>query len=642
MRRTILLWVCVLACGGSGTAPKLPQHRAAAGDLAIVGATVVPMDRPGSLPGHTVLVRADKIVAVAPAAAIDTTGATIIDARGKWLVPGLGDMHVHVWDQASFGLFLLNGVTTVRNLFGSPVSLGFRDAIARGELAGPTLITAGPIVDGDPPTWPTSATPATAAAAREEVQKQKQAGYDLIKVYNGLSVEVYDAIIDEAKRQRIPVVGHVPKAVGIAKVIAASQHTVEHLDGYVPFGGDNTVTPEIVAATAKAGIWNCPTLVVTERLARFDQPASFSTTRGLEYVSASTLATWDPKQDFRFAKWTPEMYAKLRAKNEVRKKLVADLVRAKARIVVGTDAGNPYVIHGFAVQDEITLLVAAGLSPWQALHAATAAAAEMLGTPGAFGVIAPGSRADLIVLDRDPLAAADVSDPAHVIVRGKHHPRAALLAAAKPKPPVTGERFAALPPLEVEGERVVEAHYEARFRGAPIGGERAVLSRAGGTKVIHGQAIYEAPTATTLQYRATPDALEIWSQARADATTVIRKGGKIVATPGGELAAGKATILSPSTVAAYFWYVESIAKLAVGATHTIDTAEVVLDGGPRLDAGRFTLVRAPDADGRRVYTLTGKQGTLDLTGRLVVDTDGAPYRVELTMKWGTLELGRTR
>ncbi|HEY5935426.1 MAG TPA: amidohydrolase family protein [Kofleriaceae bacterium] len=645
MRRSILLWTCVLACSSSsGPPPKLPQHRAAAGDLAIVGATIVPMDRPGSLAGHTVLVRGTGIVAIAPAAEIDTTGATIIDARGKWLMPGLADMHVHAWQEASFGLFLLNGVTTVRNLFGSPESLKFRDAIARGELAGPTFVTAGPIVDGDPPTWPTSATPATPEAAREEVRKQKQAGFDAIKVYNSLSADVYDAIVDEAKRQRIPVVGHVPKAVGIAKVIAAGQRTVEHLDGYVPFVGENVVTPEIVAATVKAGMWNCPTLVVTERLARFDQPESFAKTRGLEYVPQATLATWDPKRDFRFSKWTPEMYVKFRAKNEARKKLVGDLLRAKAKIVVGTDAGNPYVIHGFAVQDEIALLVGAGLSPWQALHAATAAAAEVLGTPGAFGVVSPGSRADLIVLDRDPLVAADVSDPAHVIVRGKHHARAALLAAAKPKPAVAaGDRFATLPALEVEGERLVEAHYDVRFAGAPIGGERAVLSRVGGIKVIHGQGVYEGPQPATFQYRSTADTLEIWEKSRTDATTVARKGGKIVATPaGGELAAGKATLIAPQTIAAYFWYLDPLAKLAIGAKHTLDTVEVVLEGGARLDAGKFTLVRAPDADGRRVYTLTGTHGKLDLTGQLVFDKDGAPYRVELTLKWGTFELQRTR
>jgi imidazolonepropionase-like amidohydrolase len=432
MCRSILVWACIAACSSSPP-PKRPQHRAAAGDVAIVGATIVPMDRPGSLAGHTVLLRGAKIVAIAPAADIDTTGATLVDARGKWVMPGLADMHVHAWEDSSFALFLLNGVTTVRNLFGSPGSLKLRERIASGELAGPTFVTAGPIMDGDPPIWPGSATPATAAAAREDVANQKQAGYDAIKVYNGLSAEVYDAIIDEAKRQNLPVVGHVPKAVGIAKALAAGQRTIEHLDGYVPFGGDTTVGPDIVAATAKAEVWNCATLVVTERLARFDNPASFEKTRGIEYVSPEMRALWDPKRDFRFAKWTPEMYAQLRAKNVVRSKLVADLVAAKARLVLGTDTGNPFVIPGFAVQDELTLLVAAGMSPWQALHAATAAAADMLGTPGAFGVIAPGSRADLIVLDRDPLAKADVSDPAQVIVRGKLHARAELVAAAKPR-----------------------------------------------------------------------------------------------------------------------------------------------------------------------------------------------------------------
>src|SRR5690606_10845126 len=129
-------------------------HRAAAGDVAIVGATVVPMDREGTLAGHTVLVRGDRIVAVAPAAQIDTRGAVVVDARDRWVLPGLADMHVHLWGKRDLALLLLNGVTSVRDLFGSAEQLRWKEAIAKGSLDGPTIYASGPIFDGDPPTWP--------------------------------------------------------------------------------------------------------------------------------------------------------------------------------------------------------------------------------------------------------------------------------------------------------------------------------------------------------------------------------------------------------------------------------------------------------------------------------------------------------
>jgi hypothetical protein len=197
MRSAWILGLCVVA-SGCGRKQVPVAERALAGDVAIVGATVVPMDREGALTGHTVLVRGDRIVAVAPAARIDTRAATIVDGHGKWVLPGLADMHVHIWGEDALPMFVLNGVTLVRNLTGSPDVLRWRDAIARGELAGPTILTSGPIIDGDPPTWPGSAVVTTAAASRAEVIAQKAAGYDWIKVYSGLPLEAYDAAVDEA------------------------------------------------------------------------------------------------------------------------------------------------------------------------------------------------------------------------------------------------------------------------------------------------------------------------------------------------------------------------------------------------------------------------------------------------------------
>src|SRR5262245_22490930 len=154
-RLALFVMAASIACRSSSPPPANKQQLQP-GDVAFVGATVVPMDRPGSLPDQTVVVRGDRIAIVAPSATIDPTRATTVDAHGKWIVPGLADMHVHLQGDHDFALELLNGVTTVRDMFGSPQHLTWRAAIQAGTLDGPTLFTAGPIVDGDPPVWPGS------------------------------------------------------------------------------------------------------------------------------------------------------------------------------------------------------------------------------------------------------------------------------------------------------------------------------------------------------------------------------------------------------------------------------------------------------------------------------------------------------
>jgi imidazolonepropionase-like amidohydrolase len=320
-------------------------------------------------------------------------------------------------------MFLLNSVTTVRNLFGSPAHVEWRDRIARGELDGPTMITAGPILDGDPPVWPGSDVVTTPEAARAAVQAQKAAGYDWLKVYNGLSAEVYDAILAEAKVQGMPVGGHVPRAVGIERAIASGQRTIEHLDGYVPFFSDPHVSPEIIAATARAEVWNRP----TDRDGAIRAPGRSRIARGNARpragVADGAADVGNPKNDFRLQRFTPEMFEGIRKKNEIRRRLVADLAKAGAKLVLGTDTGNPFVVPGFAIHEEIALLAAAGLTPWQILRTATVAPAEMLGTPGAFGAIVPGARADLLLLDGDPLADLTAArSPSVVVARGKGSP----------------------------------------------------------------------------------------------------------------------------------------------------------------------------------------------------------------------------
>ena len=644
--RALALLLVAAACSGGGGGREGFAHRAIPGDVAIVGGTVVTMDRAGTLSGQTVLLRGDRIRAVAPAELVDTRAATIVEARGTWVMPGLADMHVHLWGERDLDLFVLNGVTTVRNLFGSPDHLRWRDAIARGERAGPTLITAGPILDGEPPTWPGSAVVTTPDAARAAVAAQKAAGYDWLKVYNGLGADVYAAILDEAKKVGLPIGGHVPKAVGIAGVIASGQRTIEHVDGYVPFFGP-APDGDLIAPTVAAGVWNCPTLVVTERFGALDHPERLAAVRGLAHVDPAVRAAWDPKNDFRLARFTPEMFESVRAKNLERRRIVGALQAAGGKLVLGTDTGNPYVVPGYAVADELWLLVAAGLTPAQAVHTATAAAAEMVGTPGAFGVVAAGARADLILVGGDPLAdVAHVMDPSVVIVRGKVHRRAELVAAVEKKAASAAEKLAVMKNPTPKGVLLFAAEYEVQMNGRAIGAERVVASRDGlEPMLIQGQVVYGAPMPSVTSYQSTRDTLHVSTDAlepgriavrRRDTTIVAVQEGK----PPLELAADAATVIAPQAVAELVWYTPELTPLAVGASRELRAAAVRTDGALALDPSTLTFTRAPDEGKQRVYTFTGRYGTLDVTGRFVLDPDGAPAEVTAKVKFGTFTTRR--
>jgi imidazolonepropionase-like amidohydrolase len=642
-RFVALLLVALAACGRS--TPKV-QTRAEKGDVAIVGGTVIPMDQEGTLADYTVLLRGDTIVAVAPDRAIDVKDARVIDAKGAWVLPGLADMHVHFWTQGDLTLFLLNGVTTVRNLFGSPEHLRWRDAIARGELDGPTILTAGPIIDGDPPTWPGSAIAMTADAARAVVEAQQQAGYDWLKVYNGLPAEAYDAILDEAAKVNLPVAGHVPKAVGIEKAITSGQKTIEHLDGYVPFFGEPP-SVDLVAATVRSGVWNCPTLVVTDNFGKLDHPEQLASMRGVDLVSASVREQWNPRNDFRLQTFTPEMFESVRQKNVKRRALVRDLERAGAKLVLGTDTGNPFVVPGFAVVEELALLTQSGLTPWQALRMATAAAGELQGRPAQLGVLVPGARADVIVVGADPLAdVKNVADPSIVVARGKVFERGALLAAARQAPPSPVALLDAMPALPTEGTAPVTASYDILLSDQLVGAERVVISRLdGGALAVHGQALYVAPVASKMTYRSTKDALDFTTDALSPPHVVVTRTGATASAvqdgkPAVEAPAAADAVLAPQAIAEFVWYASMLGDLEVGKRRTVTAVEVIAEQALRLDPGTFTMTRAPDADGRRVYAVTGKTGKLDLKGTFTVDADGAPHEVSLTLVFGTFVMRR--
>ncbi len=201
--------------------------------VAFVDVSVVPMDRPQILPHHDVLVDDGRIVALQPTGALAApAGLLRVDGQGKYLLPGLADMHVHFPEGAFDLLFLAHGVTTVRNMWGRPETVVRRAAIAEGRLRSPHLFTCGPIVDGTPPVWPGSVVVETAEAAERVVAEHVATGYDFLKIYDNLSPLVYDTLLGAAHQQSLRVVGHVPCRVPLQQALAAGQASLEHLYGY--------------------------------------------------------------------------------------------------------------------------------------------------------------------------------------------------------------------------------------------------------------------------------------------------------------------------------------------------------------------------------------------------------------------------
>ncbi len=448
-------------------------------DLVIRDVTVLPMEGDRRLPGRSVVIRNGTIDAVVEGAPPNPREIAI-DGKGLYLLPGLCDMHVHNWYEEEHTLFLANGVTTVRNLWGTPLHLRWRREIESGARFGPRLFTSGPILDGAKPIWEGSVPVPTPEEARRVVAAQAEAGYDAIKVYNGLRADVYAALVAEARRCGLRVEGHVPNEVGLERVLRARQDSIEHLEGYGAWEG--YFVPAQVRGwaerTAGVGTWNCPTLVVYRKFVAPEEARLLLAAPEMRFVPPRLLATWDPGRDFRIREMSAVQFARNRRSHVLKGQTVALLHEAGARLLLGTDSANPNVVAGWSAHEELALLVEAGLQPWEALACATRNAGEYLKRP--LGRVEPGYLADLLLVEGDPFA--DVRHAARivgVVARGRWYPRADLqarleeVAASYARP---RDRFLGLPHLE--GPR-----YEVRWNGLVVGEERFVRGADGSIRV---------------------------------------------------------------------------------------------------------------------------------------------------------------
>lgn len=427
------------------TAPPTPATGAQA-VFAFVGVSVLPLDSEQVLADQTVVVRGDRIVTLGPSASTTVPeGATRIDGRGRFLMPGLVDMHLHLQpgDGAptdpvgqQLTLLLANGVTTARTLGAPPTGLAVRDRVARGEVFGPTLRVAGPSFHGKSVQGPEQ--------ARQRVREQKAAGYDLIKTHGGLGRETYDAMMAEAKAQGLRVSGHVTQDVGIMHALESGQQ-IEHLDGYLaallPPGDTSPVEqvelgdvlskmdpariPALAETTKKSGMFNSPTLALFEIVASDGATPELRTNRELRYVPTATVDAWSKE-----LLTGPLSQAPVAGKHrflELRRQVLQGLYKAGAPLLVGSDSPQLFMVSGFAVHQEMESMAAAGLPPLAVLQAATRNAAAWFGESDQWGSVAPGQRADLLLLNANPLQDVALTRTlVGVMVRGQWLPRGEL------------------------------------------------------------------------------------------------------------------------------------------------------------------------------------------------------------------------
>ena len=423
--------------------------------VAFTNVTVIPMDRERAIADQTVVVRGDRIVAMGRSADVQVPAdATRVDGRGKFLMPGMAEMHAHIPGgpnatdadmQRTLLLFAANGITTIRGMLGEPRHLSLRAAVAKHALIGPTIYTSGVSFNAN--------TAKSADAAIKMVQEQKAAGYDFLKIHPGVPRDVFDAVAAEANRLGITFSGHVPADVGLERALTAKFRSIDHIDGYFEyavkpnapvdlknpgfFGAnfaehlDPARLAKAVAETKRAGVWIVPTQGLLEIFMSMATADELRQRPGVEFMPAPMVAAWTKqRQTFmaqpEFTKQNNDRFL------QERRKLLKALHDEGVDIIMGSDAVQTFSVPGFSIFNEMRAMALAGMKPYDIYVTGSRNVARFFHRDNDVGTVAVGKIADLVLVDADPLATvANFEKQTGTMVRGRWHSRADLFAKAK-------------------------------------------------------------------------------------------------------------------------------------------------------------------------------------------------------------------
>jgi hypothetical protein len=429
-------------------AAALPApSRAQSTQIAITNVTVLPMDGDRTLANQTVIVEGGRIRSVGPAASTRlSAGATIIDGRGKFLMPGLAEMHAHVppgnpSDEVLADimfLYIANGITTIRGMLGALYQIELRQKLADGRMLGPRFFAAAPSLNGNSAPNP--------EAGLALVRSARATGYDLMKLHPGTSRETWDAATAEMRSIGMTFGGHVPMAVGVVHAINSGIATIDHVDGYIEASvrdsaiystpgatmGDmiDAADPAKFAMLARLArernVFNVPTMYLWENFYNDRTPEELAALPEMANVSGAQVNAWmNQKRNRAPADAAQEMTAERRARYlALRRQMLKALADAGAPLLMGTDSPQMFNVPGYALHRELHVAEQSGLTRYQILESGTRNVGryvrESLRQDGTFGTVAAGQWADLVLLDANPLESLDnLTRRSGVMVRGR-------------------------------------------------------------------------------------------------------------------------------------------------------------------------------------------------------------------------------
>lgn len=411
-------------------------------DFAFTHVSVLTMENETVLQNQTVLIKGGKILAIGDANKVSAGAAsTVVDATGKYLMPGISEMHAHIPGnqngtevvEETLFLYLSNGITLIRGMLGQPYHLTLREQVANGEVLGPRIYTSGPSINGN--------SVRSIEEARTKVTAQKEAGYDFLKLHPGLTRENFDAVVETANQVGIPYAGHVSTGVGVRRALEAKYASIDHVDGYlegmVPssirvnpnangFFGinftdivDERIADELVKMTVDNAVWIVPTQAMMERWIGPEDPDNIAQNEEMSYINPNILNNWvrTKKNIIGNPNYSGERALKF---NEIRRSVIGDLHNAGVGILLGSDAPQVFNVPGFSIQREMDAMVRSGLSEYETLKSGTVNPARFFGDEDVYGMVKEGLSADLILLEANPLDdIANMKKQSGVMVRGK-------------------------------------------------------------------------------------------------------------------------------------------------------------------------------------------------------------------------------